>query len=344
MQKQIEKLNEKVLRSIGETYPIGLAQGEMGICIYFYYLFRIEGNENYKKIAEQLLDDTLNKISKDFSISVESGLGGIGLGITHLIKVGFVDGDVNEILEDIDNVIFKRLAFLQNNSSYKKEELLHLIFYLHVRLTDLKDKHDQYIYKELIIKILNIFSDGLGSDFFDEPFGFSIYHYHLPLFTYICARLLEQGFYNERILKMLKEFEPKILYRLPLMHTNRLYLLCGILQLIPYMQNTQWKDYSNLLKKEITLPIIFEQEMKNKHIFISNGLSMVYLLLYYLEKNYPDNKIEYNTQDFCRKIVSSESWNSLLKHDYYFNIHSGLLNGFPGVQLVLLHFQKQKYI
>ena len=146
MKAYVEELNKRLLQSIDEYYPVGLAQGQIGISIYFYHLFRIEKNENYKVIADQLLDNSLVSISLDSSISVENGLAGISLGIIYLIKKGFVKGDLNELLENIDNVIFKHLAFTQSNLSFQREELLHLIYYLSVRLRDQKEKNDIYIY------------------------------------------------------------------------------------------------------------------------------------------------------------------------------------------------------
>ncbi|MDL2277483.1 hypothetical protein LJC57_02715 [Parabacteroides sp. OttesenSCG-928-G07] len=341
MEKHTVELNKMLLQSMGKNYPVGLAQGQMGISIYFYHLSRMEQNENFKSLAEKLLDDTLEKLSLDSSINVEKGLAGIALGITHLIKEGFVEGDVNELLEDIDNVIFKKLAFPQYSAAYKKDELLHLLYYLSVRLNDQTDEEGRYIFQELIIKAINQFAAGLKGDFFNEYFSFSVYHYHLPVFVYVCSKLLGQNFYNERIHKILEEFEPMILGRFPLLHANRLYLLCGMLPLIPYMRNPQWKDYAGHLQKEISVTDIFVKEMKNKHIFVSNGLSLIYLLLFYLENNHPAYRIDYSPDDFYRKITESEAWTSLFKRDYYFNIHRGLLNGFPGVQLVLSLIQKQ---
>lgn len=340
MNKQIDKLNTKLLQSLEKPYPVGLAQGKMGICIYFYHLSRIEQEEKYKTMAGQLLDEILETLSPELPINVESGLAGIALGIIHLIETGFVDGDVNELLEDFDNLIFKQLAFLRDHTSHPKSEFLHLLFYLSVRLSAQTDENDRYVFQELIIKTLNKFASGIADDFFDETYSFSVYHYRTPLFTYIFSRLLGQDFYNERIYKILEEFELKMLYRVPLLHTNRLYLLCGILPLVPYM-HSKWKDYADLLYREISLPVIFEREMKNKHIFVGNGLSMVYLLLYYLEKNHPEYKIAYDPQDYYDKIISSEAWESLSGKDHFFNIHNGLLNGFPGVRLVLHHIQKQ---
>lgn len=341
MKEYIEELNKKLLQSIDNTYPVGLANGLMGISIYFYHLSRIEENENYKTIAEQLLDETLEKLLLDSSLSVEKGLAGIALGVTHLIKSDFVAGDVNELLEDIDNIIFRHIAFMESNLFDQKKELLHLLFYLSVRLNDQTNEDSQYLFRELIIKVINIFATGLQDDFLDEPFSFSIYDYHLPLFTYISYCLLKQDFYNDRIYKILEEFELKILSRFPVLHINRLYLLCTVLPLVTYMQNPQWKEYANLLHKEISLPIIFEQEIKNKHIFVSNGLPMVYLLLHYLKENYSEYEIVHHPQDFYEKIISSDAWDSLLRKDYFFNIHSGLLNGFPGTQLVLLHIKNK---
>ena len=341
MKAYLEELNKRLLQSIDEYYPVGLAQGQIGISIYFYHLFRIEKNENYKVIADQLLDNSLVSISLDSSISVENGLAGISLGIIYLIKKGFVKGDLNELLENIDNVIFKHLAFTQSNLSFQREELLHLIYYLSVRLRDQKEKNDIYIYQELIIKTINIFTDKLSDNFFNEGFSFSVYNFHLPLFTYILSCLLKLNFYNNRIYKILEEFEYSILSKIPILHANRLFMLCGILPLVPYMKNPKWELHAQLLHREINLQVIFNKEINNKHIFVGNGLPLIYLLLYYLENYHPKYKICYNPQDFQDKIISSEAWESLFAQNNFFEAHQGLLEGFPGVQLVLSHIQKR---
>ena len=49
----------------------------------------------------------LKDLSPNHSIAVEDGLAGIGLGVTYLIKNGFVEGDINELLEEIDNEIYR---------------------------------------------------------------------------------------------------------------------------------------------------------------------------------------------------------------------------------------------
>ena len=335
----VEILNKKVLNSINKGYPVGLVHGQMGICIYFYHLYRISKNENDKVIADQLMDDILGKISQESSISVEDGLAGIALGIIHLIRADFIEGEVNELLEDIDSQIFNRLAFI-SGKYIKKEELLHLLLYLYIRFKYQNNNDDKYIYSELIIKSLDLFVLNFRKDLFDEYYTFSVYHYHLPMFIYICGKLLSLGFLNERILQLVKMFETLILSRLPVLHSNRLYLLAGMLSIIPYMNNSNWEKHAIFLQKNIDLNHILKNEMKNKHIFISNGISMIYVLLNYLNENYPEYKIEYDHNVFYDRIISSEAWESF-KQDYYFDIHHGLVNGFPGVHLILSHLHKK---
>lgn len=333
----IRELNKKLLLSIDDNYPIGLTQGLMGICIYFYHLHRIEDDEAYQLIADEMLDKILGRLSMESSISVENGLAGIALGVMHLIKYDFIEGNENWVLEEIDNVIFRNLAFFQPDSSYKKETLLYILYYLSRRLESQDDESDIYVYQELIIKILNIFVSELSENFFNESYSFSVYDFHLPAFTFICACLLKHKFYNARIYKILEEFETKILSTFPVLHANRLYMLCGMLPLVPYM-GFRWKRHVNLLYKETQLKHIFE-EMNNKHIFLANGLSLIYLLLNFLEKNYPKYKISYNAYELYEKIIASEAWESLIDHDYFFESHQGILQGFPGVILILSHIK-----
>ncbi len=94
----------------------------------------------------------------------------MGFNKQTLIKDDFVEGDINELLEEIDNVVYKRLAFLSDGSFYKKNELLYLLYYLSIRLDDQANEDELYIFQELIIKVINLFYEGLNSDFFNEYF------------------------------------------------------------------------------------------------------------------------------------------------------------------------------
>lgn len=103
----IDILNTKLLSSVNDSYPIGLVNGKLGLCIYYFYLSRWEDKDEFKQIAENLLGDVVSQLSETMDITVETGLAGIAIGISHLIKEKFIGGDINVVLEEVDNSIFR---------------------------------------------------------------------------------------------------------------------------------------------------------------------------------------------------------------------------------------------
>ena len=337
-----KQLTYKFLLLNFDKYPVDLFYGKMGWSIYLYHMSEIESNQEYQTIAEQLLDQILQRdLSRNHSIAVEDGLAGVGLGIIHLIKNQFVEGDINRLLEDIDNAIYRRIVFQENQSQFLPNHLLHLIGYLYIRLQDQTDTNSQILYQDLIIKVLNQLYNQINDDFLNESYAFSIFHYQLPVFLWIISKLLEADFYNDRIYKMLDTLQLSILSRFPLLHSNRLFLLWGILHLKPYMHRDYalWDNYIQLLYREINVDTILANEMTGRKIFISNGLSSVYILLHAINRDFPDYKIPFDPQDIYYKLQNSDAWNALIDRKYFYEIHNGLLNGFPGVQLVLSHIR-----
>jgi hypothetical protein len=313
----------------------------MGLSIHFYQLSKLESNPDYHAKAEQLLDQIFERdLSPNHPIDVEDGLAGIGLGATWLVKNGFFESDLNELLEGIDDIIYRRIVFQPNSSHYSATQLLHLTGYLYIRLKEQTEQNQQSIYQDLIIKILNMLYEKIDEMFLNESFSFSVYHYQLPVFLWIIGRLLETGFYNDRIYKMLDTLQLSILSRFPVLHSNRLFLLWGMLNLKPYFPNAAWDSYLQLLYREISLNEIFENEMKGRTIFISNGLSGIYILLHAINSNFPDYRIPFDPQTIYNRLENSDAWSALLEREYFYDIHHGLLNGFPGVQLVLSHIEQ----
>jgi len=341
MEDILKKLTDKLLLTDLSRYPAGLFHGKKGLSIYFYQLSKKESNPEYHSMAERLIDQIfLHDLSINQSIDVEDGLAGIGIGVTWLVKNQFIEGDLNELLEVIDNVIYRRIAFAANQSNLSATVLLHLTGYLYIRLKEQTDKNSLMLYQDLIIKVLNMLYNKIDDEFLNESYTFSVYHYQLPVFLWVISKLLEEGFYNERIHKMLDTLQLNFLSRFPLLHSNRLFLFWGMLNLKPYLHNsTSWNNYIRLLYREIDIKEIVENEMTDRKIFISNGISMIYILLHAINSNFPEFQIPFDPQLIYTKIQHSDAWNALLEREYFYKIHHGLLNGFPGVQLVLSHIQ-----
>jgi len=334
-----KKLTDKLLSSDFDRYPVSLFHGKMGLSIYFYQLSRIESNPEYQTKAEQLLDRILqHDLSPNHPVDVEDGLAGIGLGVTWLVKNRFVDADLNELLEVIDNAIYRKIVFAANPVQFPPAQLLHLTGYLYIRLKEQTDANVRSLYQDLIIKTLNMLYNRIDDEFLNESYTFSIFHYQLPVLLWILSKLMEAGFYNDRICKILDTLQLSILSRFPILHSNRLFLLWGMLHLIPFLAHkAAWNSYIRLLHREISLDEILAHEMTGRKIFISNGLSMIYLLLHSINSRFPDYRIPFDPQAIYTKIQQSDAWNALLERDYFYKIHHGLVNGFPGVQLVIEH-------
>jgi hypothetical protein len=339
----IDTLNNRFILSSIDKYPLDWAHGKMGLCIYFYYLFRWEGKEEHKQVAEKLLNEVVNNLSGKMDITVENGLAGIALSISHLVKEKFVMGDINEILEDVDSRIIKVLAFLtKEESKFTKPTLILFLYYLYLRNTEQTSFNDKYIYQELIIKMIELFQYNLPAIYFNEHFTFSVQNYQPPLFLYVVSKLYDLNIYNSRLNKIMEEAMRQIISTLPVLQANRLYLLCGLLSIRSYLPKYQNEIETRirLLKERIDVEHIINIELKNQDIYIASGVSLVYMLLYFIHINYPAYRIDFNPQSIYNKILHSAVWNTLLNREYYKDKHKGLYDGFPGANLVLSHIKK----
>lgn len=97
------------------------------------------------------------------------------------------------------------------------------------------------------------------------------------------------------------------------------------------------------MKRDIDLNRILTQEIKGRNIYISNGFPCLYGLLESLKRSYSEYAFEYDPHLIYDLIVNSEAWEALKYEPYYYQIHRGLLNGFPGTILTLLDLKK-KYL
>jgi hypothetical protein len=342
---QIDVLNNKLLSSVNDTYPIGLVNGKLGLCIYYYYLSHWEKKEEFKQVAEKWLDDIVSQLSDTMDVTVEAGLAGVAIGISHLVKEKFVGGDINEILEEVDSTIFKKLAFLEYKDTkhqIPKEEFIQLLYYLYLRHTEQTSSDDKYIFQELIIRTIEMFKHNLQTGFFNEHFSFSIRNFQLPFFLYIISKIYDLNIYNDRITKMLEEYVNQIVSTIPVLHANRLYLLWGLVNIKTCLPGykKEIESHIQLLKESIDIDRIVNTELMNQDIYIMDGLSFVYMLLFCMQMNYPAYSIDYNPQLFFDKISNSDAWDTLLNRKFYFYKCSGLFDGFPGANLILLHIKK----
>lgn len=86
---------------------LGLYHGKMGIVLFFAHYARYTKNLIYDEFAGELLDEIYEEINDNVSLDFENGLTGIGWGIEYLLQNGFMEGDSDEILCQIDEKVME---------------------------------------------------------------------------------------------------------------------------------------------------------------------------------------------------------------------------------------------
>ena len=330
-------LNERLTNLAKDTYPLGLAEGKMGICLYFYYLSSLMNNKKYSKIGGVFMEEIYQHIHEIPSLGFEYGLTGIACGIDILVRNGYVEGNINTILEDIDNHIL--LKTLSDDAQIDSgEEQVYLLYYLCRRMQmQKKNSGEIFIYEELIIKYLNKFYQNLPADFFEEPLSYSL-DFLLPKFLYVLSLIHTFDFYNYRTTRIINELSPRILSRLPLLHSNRLFLLWGLLTLKKVTKLKTWDQQIDYFTNNINVNEILFSELRNKNVFINDGIASIYLLLLDVNKAIP-HPIKFDLTLIYRKIISSQIWEEYLEINSTIYQPLGLMRGVAGIMLVIKYIE-----
>jgi hypothetical protein len=98
---------------------LGLYHGKMGIVLFFAHYSLYTGNAIYDDFAGELMDEITEEIHAGVPVHFESGLSGIGWGIEYLIKNGFMNGNPDNILSDIDRKITEKNLSRMTDSSVR---------------------------------------------------------------------------------------------------------------------------------------------------------------------------------------------------------------------------------
>ncbi len=81
----------------------------MGIAIALFRYARLSGEVACEEIAGELLDEVCERLDYSMPVSFGDGLCGIGWGIEYLVQHGYVEGDTDEILKEIDLCVVRNI-------------------------------------------------------------------------------------------------------------------------------------------------------------------------------------------------------------------------------------------
>ena len=129
-----QKIVPHILLNSSFISNLGLFHGKIGIVLFFAHYSRYSGDPLYDEFAGKLLDEVYEEIHIDLPVDFENGLCGIGWGIEYLVQNNFMEGDTDEILEDIDRRIMERDLRRITDISFQKG-LGGITYYAMARLT-----------------------------------------------------------------------------------------------------------------------------------------------------------------------------------------------------------------
>lgn len=329
---------DKKLENI-ETPPLGLLFGKAGFGLYFYLKSKYTGSKEYEHIADKLIDDIISNIDKLKLYDIKNGLAGVGLGIDFLIDNKFVEGDSNRILSDIDTELFKQLSFPTNSEKLDFSSQLQILYYFIIRLKKQKQGSEQeWFFKELIIRTINCLNEKVSSDIYDEPLTFNV-DYLLPQYLFLLSCCMD--LYREKIYQLVKELSIFLLSKLPLLHSNRLYLLWAISMINKNIGMKDLESHCLLLRRELDIKKIINEELLSRNIYFSDGFPTIYLLMNSLQDYFSQSEIEKYKMEIINKIVQSPEWDYLVEDENYFKMRSGLFNGYFGTSLLLQYYENR---
>ena len=106
IKEKLDVISRVLLSSLNETESVGLAEGRIGISLFFFNYYRLTGKRKFYDIALSIFESIYNSIGDISSdISLSDGLAGVSWAVEYLAQNGFIDDETDEILGEICEVI-----------------------------------------------------------------------------------------------------------------------------------------------------------------------------------------------------------------------------------------------
>lgn len=135
----------QVLQDSTQEGHLGLS-GKLGIAIYLMESSRVTGVRNFCLIAERLLSEVLQELSLETcGIGYQDGIIGIGVGVSYLYQRGFIQGDPDDILAEIDALVWSIIDFREVQGDHLASDILGVLLYLYLRIKGRDDKTISYL-------------------------------------------------------------------------------------------------------------------------------------------------------------------------------------------------------
>lgn len=117
----------------GLLSDLGLFHGQMGVILALFHHGRENNEQVVIDIAQELLQDLLYSIDDSLLSCLDSGYAGLAWGLCYLQWTSFIDVDLSDLLEEVDNKI-KETDITRISDLSLEKGLIGLLHYVLFRL------------------------------------------------------------------------------------------------------------------------------------------------------------------------------------------------------------------
>ena len=117
---QIAFINKYKSAELPEVNEAETGYPDMGRVIGLYIMGECF-NQSFQDSADSLLAFIIDNVNSSKTLSLKNGILGIGSGIIYLLRNRFVDGDEDDVLESLDEVVFSSILNFQEELNFDWE-------------------------------------------------------------------------------------------------------------------------------------------------------------------------------------------------------------------------------
>lgn len=311
--------------------PISLENGLAGICLYSLLLNDFSNRVMFNiKDVIGIIQNKIYEYPKS-RLGIFDGLTGIALTMALGIRLGVFEADENDVLDDIDSIVFNQIT----SESYDLDTYLisQLLMYFNSRLKYIKSPESQMIFTDLIYFLIEKLNESIDSSIINEPEFFTLKNKMATMILAI-AQVKKVHVFNYRISLLERELKHIICSHIPYLNTNRFLYLYVLSKL--YEQSLDGKTDAFLLniRNSISIEEMVNNELRNKDVSLMEGKIGLCFIMRQMRQFWSNKQLR-DFQLICLNTVYDSSvWKDKSGINSLYH-QASLFNGFLGIDLFL---------
>ena len=121
----LDRLTRHLILNYHFAPNAGLLNGKIGGVVFFGRYAEHTGKAYFREYAEELLDEVFDMVHENIPINFVDGLCGIGWGVEYLIQNSLMEGDSDDVLEDIDKKVIERDFTVYKTIGYSENTMFY---------------------------------------------------------------------------------------------------------------------------------------------------------------------------------------------------------------------------